>query len=86
MDSLLHPSDFEPYHRLGCAIVRQAVEDYCNNEMSHDALVEFLTETLWVKCLRLDVDRVIELAERRYNAEEEKRKKCKEPKKYKVHI
>ena len=86
MDSPFTPSDFEPYHNLGCAIVRQAVEDYCNNELSYNSLEKFLRKTEWVKCLRLDIDKVLELAERRYDAEEENRRQCKEPDKYKVHL
>lgn len=85
-DSPFSATEYEPYHALGCAIIQQAVEDYCNNELSYDALESFLRGTLWVKCLDIDVERVLELAERRYDAEEEIRSKLKEPKKHKVRL
>ena len=50
----------ENYKALGCAIIQQAVEDYVDGLISEEYLKDFIYNTLWIKCLNLDLDYLIE--------------------------
>lgn len=47
---------------LGCAIIQEAIVDYADGEISYASLSNFLKGTLWVKCLDLDIENLLEKA------------------------
>ena len=47
---------------LGCAIIQEAIVDYADGLISYASLSNFLTGTLWVKCLDLDIENLLEKA------------------------
>lgn len=73
------------YKQLGCAIIEQAIRDYWADLVSEEYLQKFLYETLWVRCLDLDIDYLYNLAlerkENMENAKKERKAKCKSVKK-----
>ena len=52
----------ENYKALGCAIIQQAVEDYMEGLLSEEYLRNFIYNTLWIRCLDLDLDYLMENA------------------------
>ena len=52
----------ENYKALGCAIIQQAVEDYVEGLLSEEYLRSFIYNTLWIRCLDLDLDYLMENA------------------------
>ena len=57
----------ENYKALGCAIIQQAVEDYVDGLISEEYLKDFIYNTLWIKCLNLDLDYLMENAIKKKN-------------------
>lgn len=68
------------YKELGCAIIAQAVRDYLHGLLSEEHLHKFLYETLWVKCLDLDIDNLFTLAVEKKARLEHAKKERKEKK------
>lgn len=57
----------ENYKALGCAIIQQAVEDYVEGSLSEEYLRNFIYNTLWIRCLDLDLDYLMENAIKKKN-------------------
>lgn len=71
---LFSTEDFRPYHELGCAVIRQAVQDCVDGILPYGSLRNFLKDTTWVQCLNVDTDKVLEITERRLYEKEKRRK------------
>lgn len=74
MNKLDDMSLIENYKMLGCAVVQVAIVDYANGKMSYASLSNFLTKTLWVKCLDLNIDYLLEKARYLRECKEEVKK------------
>ena len=56
---------------LGCAIIKTAIEDYVYGDITEGCFKQFLYNTLWIKCLDLDIDFVFEKAKEKHDEREE---------------
>jgi hypothetical protein len=65
----------ENYKTLGCAIIKAAVDDYIQGDLPEGYFKKFLYETLWIKCLNVDVDWIFEKAKERHDEKEERKAK-----------
>jgi hypothetical protein len=70
------PIPIENYKHLACAIIETAVKDYVAGDLSYASLSMFMHKTLWIKCLKIDPDYVLEKA-RLKREQKEKRHKSK---------
>ena len=50
------------YKMLCCAVIQEAIVDYADGKMSYASLSNFLKGAVWVQCLDLDIDNLLEKA------------------------
>ena len=62
------------YKMLGCAVIQEAIVDYADGRMSYASLSNFLKGALWVQCLDLDIDNLLEKARTLRERKEEVKK------------
>lgn len=62
------------YKMLGCAVIQEAIEDYADGKTSYASLSNFLRGAVWVQCLDLDIDNLLEKARALRERKEEVKK------------